>query len=132
MPVREEVVSWLKEGKADLRHAGRSLEIGDYNWACFAAQQAAEKALTSYILHVEGEFVRGNDLLALHRRAAKAGGITLKEASLSRLSVYSTVARYPNAGMERPSIGITKEQSEEAVATAEGVIFEVEKALGDP
>jgi HEPN domain-containing protein len=34
--------------------------------------------------------------------------------------------------MERPSIGITKEQAEEAVATAEGVIFEVEKALGDP
>jgi HEPN domain-containing protein len=117
---------------ADLRHARRSLEIGDYNWACFAAQQAAEKALKSYILHVEGEFVRGHDLLALYRRAAKAGGITLKEASLSRLSVYYTVARCPNAGMERPSIGITKEQAEEAVATAEGVIFEVEKALGDP
>jgi hypothetical protein len=40
MPVREEVVSWLEEGKADLRHARRSLEIGDYNWACFAAQQS--------------------------------------------------------------------------------------------
>jgi hypothetical protein len=49
MPVREEVVSWLEEGKADLRHERRSLEIGDYNWACFAAQQAAEKALKSYI-----------------------------------------------------------------------------------
>jgi HEPN domain-containing protein len=31
MPVREEVVSWLEEGKADLRHARRSLQIGDYN-----------------------------------------------------------------------------------------------------
>ena len=70
--------------------------------------------------------------MALYMRVAKAGVITLKEASLSRLSVYYTVARYPNAGMERPSIGITKEQAEEAVATAEGVIFEVEKALGDP
>ena len=28
-----------------MEHARRSVDIGDYNWACFAAQQAAEKAL---------------------------------------------------------------------------------------
>ncbi len=70
--------------------------------------------------------------MALYRRATRGGGISLKESSLSRLSVYYTVARYPNAGMERPSTGITKEQAEEAVAIAEAVIVEVEKALGDP
>ncbi len=94
-------MSWLEEGKADLRHARRSRELGDYNWACLAAKQAAGKALESYILHVEGEFVKGHDLLVMYRRAARGGSISLREASLSRLSVYCTVARYPNAGMER-------------------------------
>ncbi|WP_225876134.1 HEPN domain-containing protein [Infirmifilum lucidum] len=29
----------------DLEHAQRSLDAGDYEWACFAAQQAGEKAV---------------------------------------------------------------------------------------
>ncbi|RLG62126.1 hypothetical protein DRN84_02515 [Candidatus Geothermarchaeota archaeon] len=28
--------------------------MGDYNWACFAAHQAVEKALKSLILHIKG------------------------------------------------------------------------------
>jgi HEPN domain-containing protein len=36
---------WMRQANKDLRHAERSLEFGDYEWACFAAQQAAEKAV---------------------------------------------------------------------------------------
>ena len=47
---RESIVAsrhgdWLKQGERDLAHARRSLEQGDYEWACFAAQQGAEKAV---------------------------------------------------------------------------------------
>jgi len=132
MPVRNEVESWLHEAKADLRHAKKSLEMGDYNWACFAAQQAAEKALKAYLLHVAGEYARGHDLVALYKRAVREGGLVLNEAALSRLSVYYTIARYPNAGIERPSEEIAEGQAVEAVATSEVVIDEVSKAVGDP
>ena len=36
---------WFRQAEADLRHARNSLEDGDFEWSCFAAQQAAEKAL---------------------------------------------------------------------------------------
>ena len=51
---------------------------------------------------------------------------------MSRLSAFYTLARYPNAGLVRPSEEITGEQAEEALATARVVVDEVAKALGDP
>lgn len=132
MPVRDEVLDWLAEARADLRHAEASTRIGDYNWACFAAQQAAEKALKALILHVLGEYPRGHDLVRLYRRVREVVGLGLSESSLARLSAYYTQARYPNAGIERPSEEITREQADEAVAVARGVVDEVSKVIGDP
>lgn len=104
--------------------------LGHYSWACFAAQQAAEKALKAHILHVAGEYPRGHDLA--HRRVRGVAQLGVGEAALSRLSAYYTVARYPNAGLVRPSEEITREQAEEALETARVVVDEVAKALGEP
>jgi len=132
MPVRDEVVDWLEEARADLRHAENSIKVGDYSWACFAAQQSAEKALKALILHALGEYARGHDLVRLYRRVKGLVGVNLGEGSLARLTAYYTQARYPNAGLERPSEEITREQAEEAVAIARGVVDEVSKAIQDP
>jgi len=132
MPIRSEVLDWLNEAKADLRHAEASIKIGDYNWACFAAQQASEKALKALILHVIGEYPRGHDLIKLYRRVKDNVEIRLNESFLARLSAYYIQARYPNAGLERPSEEITKEHAEESVSTARGVINEISKAIRDP
>ena len=35
---------WFRQAEADLAHARHAIEDGDHDWACFAAQQAAEKA----------------------------------------------------------------------------------------
>jgi HEPN domain-containing protein len=35
---------WFRQAEADLEHARRAQRDTDYEWACFAAQQAAEKA----------------------------------------------------------------------------------------
>ncbi len=40
---------WLKQGQRDLGHGRRSLDAGDYEWACFAAQQGAEKSVKAVI-----------------------------------------------------------------------------------
>lgn len=132
MPIREEVLNWLAEAKADLRHAEMSTTIGDFNWACFAAQQAAEKAMKALVLHVLGEYPRGHDLVRLYRRVKNFMGTPLSEGALARLSMYYTIARYPNAGIERPSEEILKEHAEEALSTARVVLDEVAKAIRDP
>ena len=43
MPERSK--DWMLQAERDLAHAAHSLAAGDHEWACFAAQQAAEKAL---------------------------------------------------------------------------------------
>ncbi|MBS7627128.1 HEPN domain-containing protein [Candidatus Bathyarchaeota archaeon] len=36
---------WLRQAVKDLEHARKSVETGDYEWACFASHQSAEKAV---------------------------------------------------------------------------------------
>lgn len=132
MPVRDEVLNWLAEARADIRHAGASISMGDYNWACFAAQQAVEKALKALVLHVLGEYPRGHDLVKLYRKVKGSVEMQLSEGSLARLSAYYTIARYPNAGVERPSEEIAREHAEEAISIARGALDEVSKVIRDP
>ena len=132
MPVRDEVLNWLEEVKADLRHSKISLDAKSYNWACFAAHQACEKALKSLILHVSGVYPRGNDLVKLYNMVKDEVGIEFNLTHLARLSSYYTQARYPNAGLERPSLELTYEQAREAIEIAEVVVNEVSKNLEDP
>lgn len=53
MPERSR--DWLRQAEADLRHAQNSIAAGDFEWACFAAQQAAEKAVKALLqrLHLD-------------------------------------------------------------------------------
>jgi len=46
---------WFRQAEKDLQHAKRSVESEDYEWACFAAQQAAEKAVKALYqsIHVD-------------------------------------------------------------------------------
>ena len=55
---------WLKQGKRDLDHGRRSLNGGDYEWACFAAQQGAEKAVKA-VIEKAGGTAWGHSVTAL-------------------------------------------------------------------
>jgi HEPN domain-containing protein len=46
---------WLAQGKRDLAHAIHALEAGDYEWSCFSAQQAAEKAVKAIFIKRHAE-----------------------------------------------------------------------------
>ena len=46
---------WLDQANRDLRQAKASLRDDFYEWACFAAQQAAEKAVKGLIQSRGGE-----------------------------------------------------------------------------
>jgi len=132
VPVRDEVVSWLEEARAELRRAEDSVKLDDYELACLAAHRAAEKALKALILHVFGVYARGHDLLKLYRRVRGRVEIGISESSLAKLIEYYALARYPNTGPGEPSEEITKKQAIEAISIARSVIDEVTRAIKDP
>jgi HEPN domain-containing protein len=49
----ERSAGWLDQARGDLAHARNDLQDGFYDWACFSAQQAAEKAVKA-VLHRMG------------------------------------------------------------------------------
>lgn len=110
----------MEEAKADLSHAFLAHRAGGYNWACFAAEQAAEKSLKAFLIAVlKKRPIHVHDLTILHRETS--GRLKLPRAIVDRLgelSSYYTLARYPNSGMNRPSLSITSTQSKRALWTA--------------
>jgi HEPN domain-containing protein len=46
---------WFRQAEKDLQHTRRAADGGDFEWACFAAQQAAEKAVKALYqnMHVD-------------------------------------------------------------------------------
>lgn len=53
MPTRAR--DWLKQALRDVEQAEDSQKAGRHEWSCFAAQQAAEKAVKALHLHLDQE-----------------------------------------------------------------------------
>jgi len=51
---------WISQAKFDLQAAKASLTAGNYEWACFQAQQSPEKALKAYL------YLHGKRLIITH------------------------------------------------------------------
>jgi HEPN domain-containing protein len=74
---------WLDQAERDIRQAEASLRDEFFEWACFAAQQAAEKAVKALIQSVGGEpwghSVAGLiDLLPEHVRPSQLRDLALE------------------------------------------------------
>lgn len=87
----------MDQAESDLRHARSDLEAGYYEWACFSAQQAAEKAVKA-AFQAMGAVAWGHavaDLLTeLARQRAVPG--PLIDGALELDKAYIP-ARYPDA-----------------------------------
>ncbi|MGQ9778714.1 MAG: HEPN domain-containing protein [Bacillota bacterium] len=121
MPERS--ADWLRQAEADLRHANNSLAAGDYEWACFAAQQAAEKAVKALFqkLHLDAWGHAVSLLLANLPAEIGVPPALLEKAKI--LDKHYLPARYPN-GFERgaPTDYYTRAEAEAAVAMAGEII----------
>ncbi len=114
---------WMAQAKSDLQHARHSITAGDYDWACFAAQQAAEKAVKA--LHMQrGAIAWGHSVLDLLE--ALEGAEDLEPAILDaarRLDRYYIAPRYPDAHPAGPPHRYyTEAEAQQAVADAERVV----------
>jgi HEPN domain-containing protein len=93
----ERSYDWLDQARGDLEHARSDLEREFFDWACFSAQQAAEKAVKAVCqkMHIEAWGHSVIDLLdALPESIAIP--VELKEAALELDKAYIPT-RYPNA-----------------------------------
>lgn len=114
---------WLKQAEADLRHARNSLAARDYEWCCFAAHQAAEKALKGLYLHA-GKEAWGHTLSALLGEFVGAGGAETSLFQCAKtLDKHYIPTRYPNGfDSGAPTDFYTRQEGETAIGCAERLI----------
>jgi HEPN domain-containing protein len=95
MPSRAQ--DWWKQAIRDLEQAQDSQKAGRHEWACFAAQQAAEKAVKGLHLHL-GQEAWGQviaRLLAELPASVAAPSDLMDQARV--LENFYIPARYPNS-----------------------------------
>ncbi len=113
----------MDQAWGDLEHARSDLASGFYDWACFSAQQAAEKAVKAVLqrlgLEAWGHSVA--DLLAeLGSHHAVPSG--LQEAALELDKAY-IASRYPDVHQSgSPRRRYTRREAERMVGYADEVV----------
>ena len=114
---------WMDQAQGDLRHAKADLEASFYEWACFSAQQGAEKAVKA-VFQALGAEAWGHsvaDLLTeLGRRRQVPGNLI--DAGLELDKAYIPT-RSPNAHPSgSPRTRYTRGEAERLIRHAEEVV----------
>ena len=126
---------WLRQAEADLKHAELSQRERDYEWSCFAAQQAAEKAVKALYMSLHGD-AWGHSLLVILRSLpqaiAAAVGPEILDAARALDKLYFPT-RYPNGfDMGAPADYFTERDARESVAYAKSILTFCRAHLSGP
>jgi len=121
MPNRDR--DWINQANRDLEQAEDSRRAGRHEWACFAAQQAAEKAVKALHLHLHQE-AWGHVIARLLRELPDAAPVPEGLVEKGRvLDNFYIPARYPNSHPEgAPFEHYGPLQSEEAIRYAREIV----------
>lgn len=114
---------WWNQAQRDLRHARNALEDRDHEWAAFAAQQSAEKALKAVMMAKGGESW-GHLLTALVESlpADLAAPNEILGAAM-RLDKHYIPTRYPNGfAAGYPGKLYTEGEADGAIKDAETIV----------
>jgi len=123
---------WMDDAENDLNVARHTLEIkGGYNWTCFQAQQAAEKAVKAALIGVEERPITHSIKDLLTRLSEKTGEDFKHLTSYAeRLDLHYVPPRYPNAHGGRATYQLYgKGIALEAVECAEKIVTHMKKFL---
>jgi len=114
---------WLAQARRDLEQAVDSREKARHEWACFAAQQAAEKAVKA--LHLQyGQDAWGHVVARLLQELPDSIRVPTDLVEKGRvLDAFYIPARYPNSHPEgAPFQHYGSLQSQEAILYASEII----------
>jgi len=121
-----DAMRWLAQARADLRAAQASLLAASHEWACFQAQQAAEKALKAVWL-ARGLDPWGHSVLRLidgfpdeALREDPLGSMRVAAKTLDKLYIPT---RYPNGLPDLAPFEVYGgEDAEVAIESARGIL----------
>jgi uncharacterized protein len=118
--------TWLRYAEEDLQMAERTARGRGFapRWACFLAQQAAEKALKAVLVAQRIDFPPTHDLERLHDLTASAR-VTKLDIDLRGLSRWSTRGRYPGDWGDA-----TQANARDAIAAARSVVEAAREDVG--
>src|SRR5438132_6511581 len=112
---------WVAQAERDLEQAADSRVAGRHEWACFASQQAAEKAVEGLHLSL-GQEAWGHVVARLLRELPVDVPADLVERG-QVLDTFYIPARYPNSHPEgAPFEHYGSLQSEEAIEHARAMV----------
>lgn len=118
----QRISDWLRQAEHDLDVARTTHAASQYDWTCFAAQQAAEKALKALYQkhHAEGW---GHVLRRLVEALADREPELIRYLEQAKiLDKYYIPTRYPN-GLDAgaPADAYTRTEAEQAIAHAQDI-----------
>jgi len=121
MPNRAQ--DWLNQARKDLQQAQDSQRLGHHEWACFAAEQAAEKAVKGLHLHF-GQEVWGHVVAKLLEELPPSTVVPDELVGKAKvLDNFYIPSRYPNSHPEgAPFEHYGSVQSNEAISHASQII----------
>ena len=114
---------WFDEAEGDLEHARNDIEGGFYNWACFSAQQAAEKAIKAVFQRMGAE-AWGHSVADLLKELGKKHDISteLLNGAIELDKAYIPT-RYPNTHPSgSPRSRYIKEEATRILGYAERIV----------
>jgi HEPN domain-containing protein len=126
----ERSADWIKQASRDLAGAKAQKKAGFHEWACFIAQQAAEKACKA-VYQKQGAEVWGHSLInllsGLKERIDVPQAIVEAGRNLDRFYIPT---RYPNSfDSGVPSDYFTEEDAEHAIGDSQRIIRFCESVL---
>jgi len=114
---------WLSQAMRDLEKAEQDLVWGYYEWACFTAQQAAEKGVKALFQHLHAD-AWGHSISRLLKELPQE--IRPDEDLINHAIVldrYYIPTRYPNGfDSGAPKDYFTKKDAEDACLSAKRII----------
>jgi HEPN domain-containing protein len=121
---------WFAQAERDLEQAEASQRDGRHEWACFAAQQAAEKAVKALHLAL-GQEAWGHAVARLLAELPFPAGDLIDKAKV--LDTFYLATRYANAHPEgAPFEHYGSLQSTEAIVHASAILAFVRLRLAGP
>lgn len=123
----------MKQGQRDVEHARRVLECGDFEWACFAAQQGAEKVVKA-VFQKLGMEAWGHSVSSLIEALSETYETdhTILEAA-KKLDKHYIPSRYPNSYPQgAPFEFYTEGEASHAIENAERIVAYCANLLDRP
>jgi len=114
---------WLEQAGRDIEHSRLSLDNGFYEWACFSAQQAAEKAVKALIQTLGGEGWGHSVTRLLEELPEEIACSSELIENAKELDQHYILSRYPNAHPQgAPTDYYTRNQAQRIIEYAEEII----------